>query len=478
MVDKVFSRRLDNLKIYLRKTLHVGIHLKLSSWNDAITTKTRAIVDSIPFILWGPFVHGLAARKRHMKRLRYVMHCFQQLESIDQDTKRRLRNLVCNKVNVYIAATYWAMRTAFVLLICPLLLIFSVDIILHCISFAASGVPVLMLPPPQEIPQKILVDLPLSINAVAGLLIGTALAFVTLELPRRLIHKRPFFAREMWITIWSTVVAMISIAFIYSLKPSLSPMKLGNLTNNFSAGFVSAFLSLSLIYIFRGVPHFLYQLLLRRVMAMCPDAVIVYTLLDMLYVLDIRIHPETWSKSWFRQYLIHDLEQVSYCLEHYIPKLLKSGDAQTDQWTRQMTREAAFAMRDLKKWVILPRSDTKSQLTIRVTDAFICVAAGNWDDLGRTNYQSASISEVWHTRIISAIRVIIVSGLPWLVLLILQRTPLALTDPVETYVKIGALVWTLLSFIAALDPLFSTKISALKDITSLLPTAGEKSRIP
>jgi hypothetical protein len=110
-----------------------------------------------------------------------------------------------------------------------------------------------------------------------------------------------------------------------------------------------------------------------------PDAVVVDELARMVEMLGR--HPGEWLNLHVRNRLLHSLERVAQCLEYSLPLHLNGRDALTDRWLREQTAGRAAAVRDLKRWVCLPRADTRQQFIDRISTDLTRAVRGDWDGL-------------------------------------------------------------------------------------------------
>lgn len=164
------------------------------------------------------------------------------------------------------------------------------------------------------------------------------------------------------------------------------------------------------------------------------------------------------------------LEKASKCIEIYFPRNLLSGDFVTDKWTRETTEQVAAAIRDKKKWVITPKIDTNEYFIKSIAFILICIINGNWDELERKEVKKASVPRLRTLItivILKLLRIFLLIGLPIAGFWVFQQLPLQIPDIVRGYIYAGLFLWELLTIIVLIDPNLNTKISAMKDITSL-----------
>jgi hypothetical protein len=110
-----------------------------------------------------------------------------------------------------------------------------------------------------------------------------------------------------------------------------------------------------------------------------PDAVVVDELARMVETLGR--HPGEWLNLHVRARLLRSLERVAQCLEYSLPLHLNGRDALTDRWLREQTAGRAAAVRELKRWVCLPRADTRQRFIDRISADLTRAVRGDWDGL-------------------------------------------------------------------------------------------------
>jgi hypothetical protein len=217
----------------------------------------------------------------------------------------------------------------------------------------------------------------------------------------------------------------------------------------------------------------LFYALSQRTKVLYADALLVDRLVSLLAY--IEQNPRQWNQGAFKKQVITKLEALAIGVEAYLFRGLHPKDNVTEAWLKGRSREIAAAFRALKSWILTPMSDTAIQLKQRLSMLLVHAAAGDWDSLERLQAVAVSESRLWRTRILNWVGVILTGGIPLLLFELVQRMPtLKLPDPVAQYVHVGVLMWAALALIAAFDPLFGAKISALKDVFQLLPIPGKK----
>jgi hypothetical protein len=202
-----------------------------------------------------------------------------------------------------------------------------------------------------------------------------------------------------------------------------------------------------------------------------PDAVFIHSVVQILHYVEKQ--PRQWTDLKFKQKTTEYLEEAANSAEKMLPRQLKSGDPATDLWLKETMIGIASALRAVKKWVLTPKADTRQQFLARISQTLVHTAKGDWDALPKEKPESINRPKVLLARVAELMRALFIGFLPLGILWTLQQTTLALQPSVSEYVTIAGVIWAILSFLAAIDPTYSGKISAMKDITSLLPGMGK-----
>jgi hypothetical protein len=127
------------------------------------------------------------------------------------------------------------------------------------------------------------------------------------------------------------------------------------------------------------------------------------------------------------------------------------------------------SIRDLKKWVLLPKAETRDYLERELRRILDLVAVGDWDGLPHANLPKDETVPWWRHAII-IIRSIIIAAIPPVAVIVFGGN---LQGDFKNYVTAVACVWAIINLLAILDPRFSEKLSAFKDLPSFLPFGGK-----
>jgi hypothetical protein len=168
-----------------------------------------------------------------------------------------------------------------------------------------------------------------------------------------------------------------------------------------------------------------------------------------------------------------ELEEIARCIEHFLPRQLRTKDFVTDVWLKTRTKEISTYIREKKRWILIPMSDTQIHLTEELVYVLIYVLNDNWNGLKKMKPEVLSQElpqpQFLGSRLMSFIRILLIAVFPAIVFFIFELTPWHISGSVRDYVVIGLFIWGLVAIITSLDPNFNTKISAMKDITSIFP---------
>jgi hypothetical protein len=170
---------------------------------------------------------------------------------------------------------------------------------------------------------------------------------------------------------------------------------------------------------------------------------------------------------------IYLAEEVAHCVEYNLPRRLRSGDTRTNAWLTETTNEIAAALREQKKMLLIFKPGTRTQFLVHITTNLIHAFNGNWDELTKDKPEKIPFSQIWRTRVAELLRMLFAAGSPLILMWGVQQTSLALRGTLFETIIIIAIIWAILSLLAAFDPLYSAKIVSLKDIVQFLPMPGK-----
>ncbi|HEX5869862.1 MAG TPA: hypothetical protein VFY65_05595 [Longimicrobium sp.] len=117
----------------------------------------------------------------------------------------------------------------------------------------------------------------------------------------------------------------------------------------------------------------------RHAGALHPDAVVADELLRILET--VEKSAAEWGQLRGRNRVLRSLELAARCLERNLPYRLRGQDADTDRWLREKAAGQAAALRGLKRWVLVPKPDTREHFIERVSQDLVRTTVGDWDGL-------------------------------------------------------------------------------------------------
>ena len=195
-----------------------------------------------------------------------------------------------------------------------------------------------------------------------------------------------------------------------------------------------------------------------------PDAAIVHVFLMLLSTLERK--RMMWTDVSVKKELMVYLERIAAYMENYLPRRIHSHNGSTDAMIKNSAEQIATSIRNFAKWIFTPKQDTLEQFMSHAASCLVYTARGNWDSLERMEPEKLAYREPVWKRIKSLLRALFIAAIPILVLFLLIKFSL-IKEPALTYLSIGSYVWAALSLLSHLDPSYSTKLTAIKDISQL-----------
>ena len=181
-------------------------------------------------------------------------------------------------------------------------------------------------------------------------------------------------------------------------------------------------------------------ILLRRSF---PATLLVSHLLSLLDMADL--NSEKWADTTFKRKLLERIEIAASIVQVNLPRTLRSGDKVTDTWFQQRTERMAFAIRDLKKWVLLPRADTREYFMRQIALLLIPVVRGDWFNLPQAEIEDLPPHPSRLSGVYSAMTTFLKAS-PALIWLAFQQSRSALQGPLVDTITL--LAFSLLLLIA------------------------------
>ena len=218
-----------------------------------------------------------------------------------------------------------------------------------------------------------------------------------------------------------------------------------------------------------GILMFIYE---QRWIDCYPESYIVHILNMTLYVTEK--NPDKWNEKTFKLELIKNLEKIASCLEKNFHKDISTNSLGTNLWLKETSSAMAQKMRLLINWIFTPMYDTRDQFIQSISKYLSYSAIGEWDAFGKESSLKSDTYPPLEGKNLKKFAISILTALTPILLLYVIKFLKLLEGPPMLYLTVGAYIWAGISIVSHLDPLYSAKIAALKDIGSLLPIPGKE----
>lgn len=181
-----------------------------------------------------------------------------------------------------------------------------------------------------------------------------------------------------------------------------------------------------------------------------------------------------WDELPFRAELAGELEVIANMIQRDLPAQCIAGDEAFNVWIGERAWRAAAFMRDMKKWVTVPREDTRAFFAWQISRIVVCIAKSDWDGIPVTETSQQSKRARRLANAVGILRTLVASILPVAILGILNRYQISLPEAVKPYVYFGSVAWLVIGFISLLDPLYAARFETVKSALQLLPLVKKK----
>lgn len=371
---------------------------------------------------------------------------------LDENSYKRLRNFAIQLLADY--RDYWLIGK-WIDLSCLLLIyvaiIFGIVFLVLSTTIFYNNTVISNLPTPSKFEYFIFYFLGVGLFFIVSKLIYHKF-FI---LPSTVFHKfKPTFLSI-------TFLALIVFGTVLTYR-----IRLYGLFNSINAAGLTAcgysFYILSMGFIARQI----FIIRMNHRMSTTPRIYIVGHLINILCLLVD--NKQGWDHFWVKQKILYELENIAVLFGNQHRRAFKSGDLETDYWFGKNSIEIAAGIRSLKKWILTPMENTREEFLKKITAYLVLSCRGEWSYFDKCMPEKGSRIP-FLPRIITILRVTLIASLPFLFYLIIQRTDLAFTQPLSDYSKVGSIAWAALTVLWSMDPMFSQKISAMKDFTAIFP---------
>ena len=411
----------------------------------------------------------LPFRKKALRHLRQQVKVrrteFSALRSLNSDMKQKmLRSIVASEI--YVALTdLWLRRimwTSLILFACLGIIFGLATGVFMAWEFMSAGI-------------SHVTALTRLLIAMITSVLAYSLTFAPVLLTTIFRHrKEKFLIVNRLSSVWSWLLILI-----YSVVVSQLVIRIGlnrpwlSKTDAINVGLATAVgVSLLAIAAFQLL-SMLERIISNRVRNFWPEATVIHHLLRAL----VLVEKDTggFYRTRGKAKLIYHLGVVAECLQKNVPESLRSRAQYkfSDGWLEDTFAQIASSITDLHKWVITPKIDTLGQLQIRLSSYIIYMIRGDWDSFDKAQVQAVSRSALLRSRLNLILTALVSASVPLITLWIVKRLDI-LTDPLITYLTVGGYIWSALTLLSHLDPHYGAKLTAIKDITQLLPFSKSK----
>jgi tetratricopeptide (TPR) repeat protein len=288
----------------------------------------------------------------------------------------------------------------------------------------------------------------------------------------------------LWITgkitsRWATricvaVASGIGAAFLLR-SPGQLAFSAGLALGAFAFGIVAGFMVLQTVRFVRRLRTVRWQ---RRQ----AETAVLSALLDLLGQL---LMPQQRRDANVRRVWMADLERAAITIDRDLPHALQTGDPASQSEITARARSAATTLRDIKQAIALPNEASSQALIKQLTGLAAALARhdfGNWPPPPqREETASRPPRPLWRQAVDTG-RTVLVIFMPALVAYLLPLW-VPLSGPGLSWLRFAAIVWALLGILVALDPVWTDRVTKMRQGLDVLrnaapPKGGNESAAP
>lgn len=174
-----------------------------------------------------------------------------------------------------------------------------------------------------------------------------------------------------------------------------------------------------------------------------------------------------WHSVESKVEILSKIETIAAMLGTHFPRVLSPGDAASHEALRHKGERCAAAVRQWNMWVITPMNSTQGELIKKLKDLLLVIVDGEWDRLPEADPINVSRKVgllygvgYWLTTLAIAVTPIVVL----LLVRVLQMEPDGTTAGL---LKVGAVIWAVLTVLSRLDNEAETKLAMLKALSGI-----------
>jgi hypothetical protein len=156
------------------------------------------------------------------------------------------------------------------------------------------------------------------------------------------------------------------------------------------------------------------------------------------------------------------LEEAASAFEKGLARTLGKTDDITNSWLLDEIKKRAAGIRQVKRSVCLPTSDTPSQIIHKLERWISIVTRGAWAEIPVFEPPRGR-SRSWQVALLTAMRHLLISLLPLAILGAARVSGTELDPTISKYLWSIAIGWAILGVILALDPRLRDKLAIIND---------------
>jgi len=390
-----------------------------------------------PFLRWVRNIY----ENKILEEFKDKIDIFSKLESISIEEKNRIRSRVVKATGQVIAFDAW--KTVIDESFNKLLLIFFLPMIFFIILSL-----IFWFPAERNDFELVLLIFILLVGPFS-ILVFTIVFFKLLEL----FKIKSYYLKEI-------CVLLIMYTLIANELRSLDFVWLPQVVQDgFGASLIGVVGFIGTILILGGITSLLGDLIIRKKYHQYPDAEVINSLCLSLNLAEKKT--DEWAEFNLKRKLLLRLELIAKRLENELPSNLHSYDSSTDVWMSNCSQEMATGIRQLKKFVILPKEGSQKLLIEVLAMRLSNASDGNWNSFARRKPSTAPTRVM---QVLNILRTIIGMGFPLFIVGIIIISPIKISDTVMGYMAAVSIIWVGFNILVLFDPQYQEKMEAIKDM--------------
>ncbi|MEH0930056.1 hypothetical protein [Micromonospora sp. CPCC 205558] len=209
-----------------------------------------------------------------------------------------------------------------------------------------------------------------------------------------------------------------------------------------------------------------YLYLIRRYRRRLPELLLADRLQRIAGYLE---SPYVFSRPSTRRHLGRGFEECARLLELHVPRRYAVGEVHADRVLKNRCMSAAQQLREFGTRAAVANAHTRIELTKEVSILMTVLIHGTFDRLPVSGVDSPSgMIRTFTTRAINFLRYGFVAVAPFVFVVWVLPQFADVPKVAESWLRLVTAIWMIISILVPLDPFFSSKIAALKEVSSSL----------